>query len=404
MVGHFSHVTYFPLKSHYLSQAGTSPWLHRGRPARHAGELPAFVGVGTCGRAPGANRYGRFANNRMWYVERGGAVQSAAMAGLLWAWLNRHGLSPWKGFVRRQALSLRFRGDAGLVHARRANRRRRRLLDTRYIDGDGAAIGQTPDIQLGDARTTIVEREVETGAFAIRNGGDSSRTLQCRFYECADAIEPLSFNRGEPETDVWRPVIHGNPDFFDNLDPIKMSAALVRGRHESASLFADVQLDKGAYRVGAYLWKEVGAANTSRATLEFRIGSHSMEGPDGIVIGDITPWAQQGDSGWAWYELAQIESDGSVQRLRVSASVPSERDKAFADMGRVVFVPAAWRDEGGPFGPKFSNQRFTLAAGEQTTFGVPMLPDRTGRFDMFVEDSASHDVRFVNWYVMRRVR
>lgn len=403
VVGEFSHVTHFPLKSHYLP--GT-PLVTVGFTAsdrqgmldayphesvwEHAGALPVRIDEV-------ARDYGR-----MWYVDSWWEPFSPPPWHPYYRpWLVRHGVMELEeGYFGVRLGLFDFGAMAGAAVCMEQTADAGTFSVPRYIDERGAPVGKPTTIPIDAHSNFVLERNIETGAVTIHNRSDRERTFRARLYACEDAVEPLAFNRSEPEADSWRPIIHGNAGFLDDLDPIKTSAALKRGRRESASVFADVRLPAGTHAVFAYLWTEAELTNTSRATLQFGVDDRSADdGARKIEIGTITPWGPATASKWQWHRVGEIRSNGTAQRVTITASLPGQLERAFADLGRVIFKPAGTGESTSHIEPISTS---TVVVGPDASQALELpAQQRAGRFDVFVDETATGEVRFVNWYVIQ---
>jgi hypothetical protein len=181
--------------------------------------------------------------------------------------------------------------------------------------------------------------------------------------------------------------LHTDPVFIDDLDPVKMSAVVSKGIESADSLAATYRLPAGSYQVFASLWHENEPTNTSRAVLHFEFGECKA---------DIEPWSANGQKGFAWRRIGVISSDGRAQHARISAALPEHLDRAYVDLGRIVFVPITSAEETN-YAPAFSAS-IEVGADETKVLPLPNLTSHTSRRDVFVYDRATGDVRFVNWY------
>ncbi|NUM55997.1 MAG: glycosyltransferase family 39 protein [Candidatus Hydrogenedentes bacterium] len=399
VVAQFSHVTHFPLKSHYLpgKPIGTVGFSEEDRTGmiaayphesvwEHAGALPARIDevAGNC--------------ERIWYVDSWWEpFQPPPWHVFYRPWLVRHGVVRFD----KQYFGVRL-GLFDIAAMRNGPVRIEQVVDAgsfavpRYTDAAGSDIGQAPASDWTEDGSLVAARNTGSGEITIRNGSTNARTIEYRLFASAESIEPLSLNRNEPGSDVWQPVIHGNPAFIDVLDPIKMAAALTRGSHEAASVFADVYLSAGTYRVYAYLWQEVEPANVSRAALRFNAGPRT-DGR-GAEIGVITPWTAAGTAGWTWFDAGQLVSDGTAQRLTISTELPDGMEKAFADLGRIVFEQVNLGTQSHPTEP-YDSGTISVMGDSPAIVPLPAGLQAEGRYDVFFRDTESGDIRFLNWYV-----
>ncbi|MBM3289461.1 MAG: hypothetical protein FJY92_04850 [Candidatus Hydrogenedentes bacterium] len=401
VAGHFSHFTFFPMQEHYLPDVPQVTLGLTGEDRKNMiASYPHEVLWERSGALPVRIDVVAARHDRMWYIESWWEPFDPPPWNVYYrAWLQRHGvIGPDEQFdgvgltlfdfatMRAAPVRIEQFADAGHVSA------------AGYIDARGAVVGSPARADWDVHDGFVLRRDPANGNITIMNLSETPRTYRWRYLACAEAIEPLSFNRAEPETDVWRPVIHGDPAFFDDLDPIKMAAALERGGNEVGTLYADVVLPRGTYAMYAYVWNEVGAANASRASLRFRMGNSTANTVDtqSAAIGAVTPWRAQGESGWAWQEIATVESDGARRRLEITAALPDGLERAHADIGRVVFV-ADGMDANTILAP--TTNHVSVAAGGTATISVQPGETAVGRRDVFVEEAETREVRYVNWYV-----
>lgn len=424
VVGHYSHVTLFPMRDHYLPdlphytlgftdgdrEALTESWPHRSV-WEHAGALAARVDAVAAGA------------ERMWYIESWWEPEDRPSSVYLYnGWLNAHA---W--LVERKE----FAGVSLCLYDIEAfNRVRPRVAQIadferesvpEYVPHDGARQADQPELNRSPKRlseTTALGKEAVPG-FALVRGeqksapGDSAGIriefaappgpLECRLYECAEAIPPIAFRRADPATSAWFPVLHQNPAFLDTTDRIKMARTVAGNDRGDDALHADVILDPGDYQVFAYVWREVAPVNTSRAALDFSFTSDSTPpsaAGSPLLATEIVPHGTSGSSGWVWQPLGRLTGGGRVH-IKVSARTPAGLERAHADLGRVVFVFDTDAVAGAEYGPS-RTLRITAGASEPATAELDGADYVTRcRQDVFARMVDRLDIRLVSRYIQK---
>jgi hypothetical protein len=179
-----------------------------------------------------------------------------------------------------------------------------------------------------------------TYRFVVRNGGNVRRTLQCRIYESALVVEPLSFNRCDPNSDTWRPTHQYNPSPPPEIfNKFAMVARLSKGRTDGEAIYRDVSLDPGHYTVFAWVQEESLRVNQSRGNLRFYITSPvgSCDEPARHMLGVIRGNNPSGITGWTWRRVGAFQCDGEPVRLIVAAHNDDGLQKGYCNIGRVMF-------------------------------------------------------------------
>ncbi|MCL4691858.1 MAG: glycosyltransferase family 39 protein, partial [Candidatus Hydrogenedentes bacterium] len=156
-------------------------------------------------------------------------------------------------------------------------------------------------------------------------------------------IVPLQFNRESPVSDDWRPVRHENPSFQGDIDEYVYAASLTPDQPKTTALTAIAPLEPGRYVAYARIWQETGPANASRARVRFALAT-SSEASEGaqlrLLEWNVIPFSPSGQSGWAWFRLGTfVQSGAEPVTVRVDAHNSAGLPQAFADIGRVCFVP-----------------------------------------------------------------
>lgn len=189
----------------------------------------------------------------------------------------------------------------------------------------------------GDEATTLPLE------YVTENTGNESSALRLAVMTSAGAIVPLQFDRESPESDDWRPVQHGNPAFQGDIDEFAFSAALDRDDPHSSALTASMQLTRGRYFLYMRIWQEAGPVNTSRAAIRIAVatgGNPAVNGQMQLIHWDVIPFSEQGQSGWRWFQLGKLaQTESSTVTVRVNAHNETRLGQAFADVGRLCFVP-----------------------------------------------------------------
>ncbi|MCC6695609.1 MAG: glycosyltransferase family 39 protein [Candidatus Hydrogenedentes bacterium] len=238
--------------------------------------------------------------------------------------------------------------------------------------------------------------------YAIDREDDRDKNaLRMAVLTSHQAIVPLQFDRESPDSDDWRPIQHGNPDFKGDIDEFAYAATLRAGDPETTALTASARLAPGRYSVYARIWRETGPFNASRARVRFALAS-SGEAPDGAQMWSqewgVVPFSQSGQSGWAWFRLGTFVQTGSAPvTVRVDADNHAGLPQAFADLGRVCFVPDAADPDLYGYG---DNMWGPLSTDEHGAL-VLASPDTTGesvRMDVILYDADHNRYRSIAFY------
>jgi len=429
-LAHFSHLTYPSMAYYYLSdrQQSTLSFTRHDELGliesyafpnswRHLGMLPERLDVV-------ADRAARLWLAESWWEPE----ETPPWAQLYTGWLDRHGVREENrafhavtlyryNLSRRPGIPLRVAqvadwGYGGAVV---------------YVPGPGGSVSDAPPIAPAGKDVLTMRTPLdfglrastanngalpsEKGAHAVRlvidNPGPQPRDLVCRVFECVDAIDPLAFTRAAPEQDRWFPLIHVDPNLVDDMERITLGMSMRRGDPPDEGLYADMHLAPGAYRALARMWREVRAQNDFRATLRFTLCTVSENA--GIVatepLGEVTPFAVAGSQGWAWLPIGSFVSSGAPQRLAVTAHNDSGLAKAYADLGRIVFVRADSLSSEEPFGPVLETA-FTAdpQSERELIFSSSLGKEFSRRVDVSVYDQNARISRNVNLYIERGLR
>lgn len=178
---------------------------------------------------------------------------------------------------------------------------------------------------------------------------DSAGPIACDVFASTETIEPLAFTRNSPDSDAWYPAAHTHPLLVDDLDRSAMVVKLDQETPMSPPIYAEVRLPSGEYALIARIWCEIASQNVSRATLRFSWHDGNAASTR-HEIGNFTPWRTSGPGMWQWVNIGKLTSSGRGV-LTVVGLNNDRLAAAFADMGRVVFIPAAQLPEGVDYGP-----------------------------------------------------
>lgn len=231
--------------------------------------------------------------------------------------------------------------------------------------------------------------------FVVRNASGVRRTIRCRVYESACVIEPLSFNRCDPQSDTWRPTLQYNfrppPVSFNKP---AMVARLSDESQEGDAIYRDIRLDAGRYVVFARILQENLRTNRSRANIRFAVTSPESDclKLDGRLIGTVAGNDPAGRSGWTWCRVGDFQCGGERFRLVVAAYNDDNLPKAYFDIDRVMFVPIEDVAQLSPvetagfdviLGP-LEEKRYTLSAGlgarRSKRIDIELFEPETGEF------------------------
>ncbi len=232
------------------------------------------------------------------------------------------------------------------------------------------------------------------------DGGDGN-AIRMAVLASHQTIVPLQFNRESPDSDDWRPIQHQNPSFKGDIDEYVYAASLTPDESETTALTATAPLAPGRYFVYARIWQETGPANTSRAGVRVALaspgetlGSSQMQ----LLERTLIPFSQDGQAGWAWFRLGIFEQASfSPVTVRVDAHNPAGLPQAFADIGRVCFVP----DTGDPDLYGYGEHLWRPLSTEENGEILLAPPDRTGksvRMDVVLYDDDHSRYRNVAFY------
>jgi hypothetical protein len=263
------------------------------------------------------------------------------------------------------------------------------------LDGDmGRAVLASFPLQASDDFTY---------RFVVRNTSEVARTVRCTVYESAHVIEPLSFNRSDPQSDVWRPTLQYNnrppPRLFNKPAIV---ARLTDAPSGGDSIYQNVRLDLGHYAVFARIIEEANPVNQSRATLRFTtIASTSSGEPKVQNMGTLKGNNPSGTFGWTWRRVGEFDCDGRPFRFVVTARNEDSLPKAYFDLGRVMFV----RAEDSAASSPSETERFdvVLAPFERKAYTISSsLGDyQTKRIDIELFDTVSREFRNPFFYARR---
>ena len=307
-----------------------------------------------------------------------------------------------------------------------------RAYDISFITGDdgealrvedtGAVLGEGDTIRLGSADYSLLALDPQkrqavlasfplsasnefTYRFIVRNASGTARTVECTVYESAYVIEPLSFSRCNPNSDVWRPTLQYNlnppPERFNGF---AMVARLSTNFPEGEALYRDVRLDAGRYTMLARILEESLERNQARATCTFTVVPRGENDDQSVsqLIGTVKGNNPSGTTGWTWREVGEIVSDGEPFRLVVSAYNDDHLEKAYFDIDRVMFVP---REEEEVRSSPIEPERFeiTLSPREekQYTLTGDLGASRMKQIDIELFDTESKESRRVWFHVGR---
>jgi hypothetical protein len=243
-----------------------------------------------------------------------------------------------------------------------------------------------------------------TYRFIVRNATDVARTVRWSVHESAHVIEPLSFDRSDPESDVWRPSLQYNfrppPRHFNKF---AMVARLTDKSPGGDAIHDDVRLDAGHYAVLARILEEAQPINRSRINLRFTVipSASSGQESDGRLIGTLRGNNPSGKSGWTWRRVGDFRCDGEPFRLVVAAYNDDNVPKAYFDLGRVMFVRAEEHTSSSPV----ETERFdvTLLPFEEKTYTVAasLGEYQSKRIDIELFDKESKESRNIFFHVSR---
>lgn len=241
-----------------------------------------------------------------------------------------------------------------------------------------------------------------TYRFVVRNASDVRRTLQCRVYESASVVEPLSFNRCDPQSDTWRPTHQYNPSPPPEiLNKFAMVARLSNKQTDGEAIYRDVSLNPGHYTVFAWVQEESLKVNQSRGNLRFYITSpiRSCDEPARQVLGVVRGNNPSGITGWTWRRVGAFQCDGEPFRLVVAAHNDDGLDKAYSNIGRVMFVRTL---DGEPLSPVEAEQfDATLLPLEEKEYTISSSLGEyaTKRIDVEFVDEETRQFRNIFFHV-----
>ena len=248
--------------------------------------------------------------------------------------------------------------------------------------------------------TSLPGSFVQSSAIPLRIqlNRDSEGPIACDVFASTETIEPLAFTRESPDSDTWYPVKHTHPLLIDDLDGIDMVVKLDQETPMSPGIHADVEVPAGEYVLFARIWCEIANQNASRATLKFA-WRNSQADSARQEIGEITPWRSQGASGWQWFNIGRIAALGQGVLSVVGYNKDSLPD-AYADLGRIVFVPVTQLPEDMNYGPiaTFSIVPRDFQDGGRFDYRLPEAARQFDRVDLLFRDVGKQESRRLTLY------
>ena len=231
--------------------------------------------------------------------------------------------------------------------------------------------------------------------FVLKNASPQARTIECKIYESAEVIEPLSFNSSNTEVDVWLPSAQYNPgpppSAFNTFAIVAFMNEQTPG---GEAIYRDVRLPAGEYAVFARIFSEMQPTNASCANARFTASL-----PDGAVqpIGTLEPNDPAGSRGWGWRRVGEVNSSGEPFRLTVAAYNDDQLPVAYFNLDRMLFVRAEC---------SFETERFEVKLEpfeeKQFTFSADMGEYVQKRIDIETFDPAINQFRSIWFYVRQK--
>ena len=273
----------------------------------------------------------------------------------------------------------------------------------------GGSTREHGTMRIGDTDYSVLAvdnagRRVAAGSFPLRasdgftyeivvtNPDASARTVECRVFESAETLGPLSFNHADLESKVWLPALRYNPGPPPGLfDTVNITATMHAETPDGHAIYRDVRLDPGQYDVYVRGSGDAQPQNTWCADARFWVVlNDGREHEIGFVRGNDP----SGTGGWRWRKVGKVDSEGEPMRLHVAAYNTDHLDTAYFSFDRVLFAPAE---------SAFEKRRFGVDIQPFAERRVPLTGRLDGRPTKRVEietfDPATNEFRTIWFYV-----